>query len=899
MGCIPSKNHQKIKEIGNNFMSKSEVKALYKNPSIIVYKKFEQLFGYNPSEWKAFEPSKTDINAFKRELNKVYKQIKKGKVIGLTGSQLYTTSAVVRRNPILAEVYDNFLKVNYEFRGRSSINERDFENLLSYLRDESIFTGMLPGRKGFKNAIKDASKLESEIQSLIIDKNNGVPGSRESLKNKMGELDTFLSKGEGKVFKDFVNLIESKETGLRSVPEVQKIVKERWGKALTDKNMNDIKNAIFKITKSARMQNALTKYVEIMHNVHNSMQKGVEAYISSIQEGALIKGASIAEIKSLKDFLLKKLMPDEKAGYFPHYRYDMQSLMLDGLMPKLDNLSEATRFMDPKRGKGIDEALNDVKTQLTSRVKKRTPDLNNKDYSMNFVAVVKRYMDEINRFNFMAHTQRYTRQALREAKNAFHEGKDLEGYGAQFVDMIMDMNLAQTGSRTIVNPEFEAASRALLNLEFTSKLGLNVRSAAKNSTQWLLNTVQFGPVLMKRSKEAYARDRDLERSVEIALEQSGLSFEVGADITAIGGETNPFKNRVRLNGLGEIEFVNPSKISQFADFTGRVAGKSGIFMRTVENINRKSTYKYAFYEMYSQLKNNSGFREVLSDKKGRDITQKELDSAIFRKAQRYAERMTTLLHFDYSSVSKSKAMRSSWGRFLLQFQHYAHSFGALNMKILREGGDAALARDFTFSGKMGQVYRMGMVYALAPALVSVITENDIFRVVQHDTYERLQELYTFLTGDAEEIQEATYGRGALGALVGAPVFSDALAIGELARLWELDDEGLLQLLIGYNDSKDLSDDQRIAKIARLFNVQFGRTAFQTGSMLTSKHWLRGFGHELGFYPTKRAKDMREWTVAAAEQILPDAAINVLDTLFSSPSKEKAKKRKTNPRRYFY
>ena len=109
MGCIPSKTHQKIKKIGIDFMQKSEVKALYKNPSILVYKKFEQMFGYAPPEWKAFEPSKSDIKGFQRELNLVLKQIKKGKVIGLTGSQLYTTAAVVRRNPMLASIYEDMM----------------------------------------------------------------------------------------------------------------------------------------------------------------------------------------------------------------------------------------------------------------------------------------------------------------------------------------------------------------------------------------------------------------------------------------------------------------------------------------------------------------------------------------------------------------------------------------------------------------------------------------------------------------------------------------------------------------------------------------------------------------------------------------------------------------------
>lgn len=44
----------------------------------------------------------------------------------------------------------------------------------------------------------------------------------------MAELDSFLVKGEGKIFKDFVNLIESKDTGLRSIPDIQKSYKKEW-----------------------------------------------------------------------------------------------------------------------------------------------------------------------------------------------------------------------------------------------------------------------------------------------------------------------------------------------------------------------------------------------------------------------------------------------------------------------------------------------------------------------------------------------------------------------------------------------------------------------------------------------------------------------------------------------
>ena len=58
---------------------------------------------------------------------------------------------------------------------------------------------------------------------------------------------------------------------MRSIPQVQDIIKDRLGKNLTKKNIADIKTAIINsgITKSANMQNALAKYVDVMHSQYN------------------------------------------------------------------------------------------------------------------------------------------------------------------------------------------------------------------------------------------------------------------------------------------------------------------------------------------------------------------------------------------------------------------------------------------------------------------------------------------------------------------------------------------------------------------------------------------------------------------------------------------------------
>ena len=68
MACNPSKNYMEVYEAGNRFMSHPSVKKIFKNPSDLIVKKFAQLFGHLPSEWKNFELTKPQVKLFKGEL---------------------------------------------------------------------------------------------------------------------------------------------------------------------------------------------------------------------------------------------------------------------------------------------------------------------------------------------------------------------------------------------------------------------------------------------------------------------------------------------------------------------------------------------------------------------------------------------------------------------------------------------------------------------------------------------------------------------------------------------------------------------------------------------------------------------------------------------------------------
>jgi hypothetical protein len=223
---------------------------------------------------------------------------------------------------------------------------------------------------------------------------------------------------------------------------------------------------------------------------------------------------------------------------------------------------------------------------------------------------------------------------------------------------------------------------------------------------------------------------------------------------------------------------------------------------------------------------------------------------------------------------------------MFQFQHYGMKFGEYNFGLLRNAKHGMMAGDI-LGAEVGKAFRMGIVYAGAPALLSALTKSDWFRLIQHDSAQRISQWWNFFTSDdKEELAKVTYGRGALGALIGAPAFSDFLALGELAELWDLDEESWTSLLVGYNDLSAASGDQKTRKIMNILNVQLGRTIYNTGDLVFDGHQGTGLYFELGVFPTARAKKWQNRLIKGVEKVsskvpLPeftgyDEAIEALD-----------------------
>ena len=119
---------------------------------------------------------------------------------------------------------------------------------------------------------------------------------------------------------------------------------------------------------------------------------------------------------------------------------------MDGLMPKLqavqDKMSESLK-MDKA---GIQESLRDMHEYVNSHASGRKElniDVDGalfNEYSLNFLSNVKRYVNEIDRYNYIANVDKFSKETLSEVKRIFKSGNETEGISSDSVKMLYYLN---------------------------------------------------------------------------------------------------------------------------------------------------------------------------------------------------------------------------------------------------------------------------------------------------------------------------------------------------------------------------------------------------------------------------------------------------------------------------
>ena len=86
---------------------------------------------------------------------------------------------------------------------------------------------------------------------------------------------------------------------------------------------------------------------------------------------------------------------------------------------------------------------------------------------------------------------------------------------------------------------------------------------------------------------------------------------------------------------------------------------------------------------------------------------------------------------------------------------------------------------------------------------------------------------------------------------------------------------------------EFSNDQKIAKLASIANIQAGRIIYHTSDIALNGGIGRAFQQEIGLYPTARAKDYRE----NVGDVLPKPLVDALKLLDKHQEKARKKKEK--------
>ena len=896
-------------KIGEEFTADKTIQKRFGKEADNVFKTiFEDIFNMPIDSLNAIDFTKGTLKTLKRRLNKVKLASDKDKLTSSFGSLFYTPSAIAKNNPQLMKLMDNLHNVNLGFQGRGDRHNRSFKNILDSMKKQMIVDGLGGSfmaetnvSRRLSKTTKAANKFESEIEKLSVDVYNNVVGAKEKLAEALRLENEFYVKGEGKVFNEMLNIIE------KDLPDLDFEINKKWWSqkpkydALLKKGKIDrakygsIRKQILtpilaEKIKSEPMRNAVTEYVDLMNEMHSVLDKGLDAYVRSIKEG--MKGKYSSEsIDEIAKKIKEKISPDKKVGYFPHYRRVLNVDFLDNLMPHMQRVSDAVSENLKSDKSTVDNAVEALNGYVSSRAKSRAVvDLGEgvsaqNEFSRNFFTTLKRYVDEVDRFNMVSHADMYTRESLNSAKELFKDGKPLNGYARATVEMMKDMNARMKGGYGFENENAEMAMKSLLALEFTSKLGFNLRSPFKNATQGLLNIVEFGPITMKKSRDFYNNNLQITRKVEDLMNEAGFLFAENVAPELVEGQMRgkSFTKKIKITDGETVEFKKPGWFSGIYDKTSKIAGFSGKLMAKVENFNRKTTFKVAFHKMYEQLNNSTAYKTSLRDQ---GFSESKIDAEIISRARNYAIRKTTLLHFDYTDLAKSSWLLHPAGRLLGQFQHYGIKFFEYNMDLAKNAGDDILAGQL-LGNRAKKAYGMGLTYFLAPAVASAATGLDFSNVIEHNVKEQMNKLWALFTGNEEEIKKAYYGKGVLTGLpfIGAPAISDAIALGNIWEFYNMDNETMEMLLSGYEDYALKSKDKKIYETIRLLNVQLGRGAYKTLPLIMSGSPGAALQYELGFYKTAESKALKD----DVKGILPNNILNALAAIEAHQKSATAKK----------
>jgi|21_taG_2_1085346.scaffolds.fasta_scaffold00177_13 hypothetical protein len=758
----------------------------------------------------------------------------------------YLPEVIMSKNPITKRVYDGFVKAGNFYRGNT---ERFSNNLGHIVRniDIAIKEKDVSAKWGStaRNAASRLRLLEKKYQLLLKEK-------------KFSEADQF--------YDDFLaDLGSSKDVQLKTLDDAYTLFSDPS-----------------KITQKDKYGTALVEAASVWHG--SKGKEGMKDKLWNILKSGLDDYAAVIRLSKKDDWgfegterAIAKLLDDFKPqdNYFPTQVLDIFPVISKLNEGIFNNTSiDGKRAFDPAEAKQhIDNMIKEISSNLKKpgNVYAQSAVSVNR-HSKNVIDIIDTYTKNVVKFNYMARMTRRTAEGLKSLGGMY--GNDFDNHLDFMKNYLKDTHATATGINS-GNSALKSFSRAATSWGYLSKLGLNVRGAARNATQSLQNYIWFGRKGISDSL-TYIKAENLEDQLTEAMKQEGVFF---VNIGELAGDNKLFSEVILKDG--KPTFENDSFMDRFNEKMESVAQKVSdvpvIGMQSVENWNRQLTFKIAFAQEYKRLMSNDALvkdalrksGKITDDTKASEVAS-QVRKRVAKKAQRFASNMTNELHYDYSRYAKSKAVRGPIGSVLGQFTTYSMNFMNYQVKIAKAAGNSAIEGSWN-SPEMQRAIRLGMTYMIIGAIIEPLTNTTITNLVQNDTYDRIENLHTWLSGDEDERKKAFFGKGPLLGTFGGPFIGDLINIGNLAGFVNMDEGSFLSYLGAHENLPDNVKDEKMKEFIRILNPQVHRTFYNTiPRMINGMTLGTAASQELALYKDPEAsKIKRKFANSAALRMMPD------------------------------
>ncbi len=779
----------------------------------------------------------------------------------------YLPEAIMRKNPITKRIFEGFVKAGNFYRGNT---ERYSNNLGHIVRniDIAIKEKDVSAKWGTtaKNASRRLRLLEKEYQSYLS------AGDFE-------KADAFYDN-------NLADLGGNKDSQLKILDNAYKLFSDPS-----------------EIVKKDVYGTALVEAASVWHG--SKGKKGMKDRLWSILKSGLNDYSAVIRLTKKDDWgfegterAIKKMLDnfEYQENYFP-------TQVLD-IFPAISKLNEgifANKSIDGKRKFDPEEAKEYVENMIkdiSSNLKQsgNTFAASKKSvtrHSKNVIDIIDTYTKNVIKFNYMARMTRRTAEGLQAIGNMY--GNDYDNHLNFMQNYLKDTHATATGLNN-GNSSLRSFSRAATAWGYLSKLGLNVRGAARNATQSIQNYIWFGRKGISDSL-AYIKAENLEDQLNEAMKQEGVFF---VNIGELSGDNKLFSDVVMKNG--KAVFETDSFMNRFNEKMESAAQKLSdipvIGMQRVENWNRQLTFKIAFAQEYKRLMSNDALvkdtlkkaGKITDDTKGAEVAS-IIKKRVAKRAQRFASNMTNELHYDYSRYAKAKAVRGPITSVLGQFSTYGLNFINYQAKIAKGAKNSVMEGRWN-SPETRRAIRLGMTYLIINSIIDPLTNTTTSNLIQNDTYERIKQLHAWLSGDEEERKRTFFGKGPLLGTFGGPFLGDLINIGNVAGFVNMDEDSFLSYVGAHQSLPENAKDGKMKELIRTLNPQVHRSFYNTiPRMINGMTIPTAMGQELALYKDPEASKLKkQFANSAALRMMPDP---IKDYLTPKDVKEERQKKQTD------